>query len=492
MPDHNGMLSFSSIQAQLPAEWNEANLRALIQKMNEALHRKIIVLDDDPTGVQTVHHVDVLTQWDKELLRDALNKRETVLYILTNTRGLDAAAAERINREIAENVQAVAGETGRKVVFVSRSDSTLRGHYPLETDILSEGMKRLTGKAYDGHLIIPAFIEGGRVTYKNTHYILDGDMMIPAHESEFAKDTVFGYQHGNLTRWVSEKTDGRVQPEDCFIITLDQLRKGPLAVEKALMEVQGNKPVIVNALSYSDLDVLSLALLRAESKGKSFIFRTAASFVKSYGGITDLAYLPKEKLIAKGQEAHGGLIVVGSFVQKTTRQLEQLLNSSDMVPLQLEVDKILDPAERANELKRLTNDVNELLAQGNNVVVYTSRKLVARDNKSDNFKISHTVSTALVQIVQSLSVVPKFIIAKGGITSSDIATKGLNIRKARVLGQVSAGVPVWLTGDEAKFSGIPYIIFPGNVGTDKTLLETVLKIENPENTGLIVPKKDIL
>jgi len=168
------------------------------------------------------------------------------------------------------------------------------------------------------------------------------------------------------------------------------------------------------------------------------------------------------------------------------------LNSSDMVPLQLEVDKILDPAERANELKRLTNNVNELLAQGNNVVVYTSRKLVARDNKSDNFKISHTVSTALVQIVQSLSVVPKFIIAKGGITSSDIATKGLNIRKARVLGQVSAGVPVWLTGDEAKFSGIPYIIFPGNVGTDKTLLETVLKIENPENTGLIVPKKDIL
>ncbi|MGQ5390326.1 four-carbon acid sugar kinase family protein [Paenibacillus sp. M.A.Huq-84] len=446
--------------------------------MNEALHRKIIVLDDDPTGVQTVHDIDVLTQWDKELLRDAFEKQETVFYILTNTRGLDAAAAERINREIAENVQAVADETGMKFVFVSRSDSTLRGYYPLETDTLSETMNRLTGKEYDGHLIIPAFFEGGRVTYENTHYILDGDTMLPAHESEFAKDKVFGYQQGDLTQWVAEKTDGRIQPEDCFVVTLDQLRSGPEAVEEVLMKVQGNKPVIVNALSYSDLDVLSLALLRAESKGKSFIFRTAASFVKSYGGINNLDYLPKEKLIAKGQEAHGGLIVVGSYVQKTTRQLEQLLNNSDIVPLQLEVEKILDPAERLSELKRLANEVNELLAQGKNVVVYSSRKLVAVDNKSENLQISHTVSTALVRIVQSLRAVPKFIIAKGGITSSDIATKGLNIRKARVLGQVSAGVPVWLTGDEAKFSGIPYIVFPGNVGTDETLLDTVLKIES--------------
>ncbi|MCR8631301.1 four-carbon acid sugar kinase family protein [Paenibacillus radicis (ex Xue et al. 2023)] len=478
MSTHSGKLSFTSIQPHLPAEWKEVNLRPLIKQMNEAPHKKIIVLDDDPTGVQTVHDIDVLTQWDKELLRETFEKQENVFYILTNTRGLDAAAAERINREIAENVQAVASETGTKFVFVSRSDSTLRGYYPLETDTLSETMNRLTGKEYDGHLIIPAFFEGGRITYENTHYILDGDTMLPAHESEFAKDKVFGYKQGDLTKWVAEKTEGRFQPEDCFVITLDQLRSGPDAVEEALMKVQGNRPVIINALSYSDLDVLSLALLRAESKGKSFIFRTAASFVKSYGGIPDLDYLPKEKLIAKGQEAHGGLIVVGSYVQKTTRQLEHLLNNSDIVPLQLIVEKILDPTERLNELKRIIDEVNERLAQGENVVVYSSRRLVAVDNKAENLQISRTVSTALVQIVQSLKAVPKFIIAKGGITSSDIATKGLNIRKARVLGQVSAGVPVWLTGDEAKFSGIPYIVFPGNVGTDDTLLDTVLKIES--------------
>ncbi|MBW7456724.1 hypothetical protein K0U00_22045, partial [Paenibacillus sepulcri] len=125
----------------------------------------------------------------------------------------------------------------------------------------------------------------------------------------------------------------------------------------------------------------------------------------------------------------------------------------------------------------LISEANQRLAQGQNVAVYSSRKLVAAGNKAENLKISQAVSAALVEIVRSLQVIPKFIIAKGGITASDVATKGLNIRKARVLGQVSAGVPVWLTGEEAKFSGVPYIVFPGNVGDDRTLLETVRKID---------------
>jgi uncharacterized protein YgbK (DUF1537 family) len=477
MNQHNEKLSYSAIQSQLFPEWKENNTRQQIKEINQSRKKKIIVLDDDPTGVQTVHDIDVLTQWDKELLREAFAKQEAVFYILTNTRGYDAAEAARINREIAHNVQAVATETGVDFVFVSRSDSMLRGYYPLEIDVLSEEMNGLTGKKYDGHLLIPAFFEGGRITYKNIHYIVEGDTLIPVHETEFAKDKVFGYQHGDLTKWVAEKTEGRIQPEDCVVISLELIRSGPDAVEEVLLTVKGNIPVIINCLSYADLDVLSLALLKAEAKGKRFIFRTAASFVKSYGGIGYQDYLPKEMLVTKGQEYHGGLVVVGSYVQKTTRQLNELIKGTDIVPLEMNVGHILDPGAQEEELARLISEVNERLAKGQNVVVYSSRTLVAKENKSANLQISHTVSTALVQIVRSLQVIPKFIIAKGGITSSDVATKGLSIRKARVLGQVSAGVPVWLTGEEAKFTGIPYIVFPGNVGNDSTLAETVQKIE---------------
>ena len=470
--------TLAALQAELPAEWDNSGLRQEIKRLNDSRNRKIIVLDDDPTGVQTVHDINVLTEWDKELLSEAFNAPESLFYILTNTRGLDAETAERINREIARNVQAVASEKGKSFTFVSRSDSMLRGYYPLETDVLAEEVSRLSGQSYDGQLIIPAFFEAGRVTYGNTHYMLEGETLIPVQETEFAKDKVFGYENGNLTAWVEEKTEGRIKSEQCLVISLDNLRKGPDAVKEVLLGAVGNVPVIVNVLTYADMDVLSLALLQAEEEGKSFIFRTAASFVKSYAGISDQEYLPKEKLIASGQESHGGIVVVGSYVQKTTRQLGHLLTFPGIVALEIDVEQVLDPAAYKLEISRVIAQANKHIAEGSNVVVFSSRKLIAVDNVADNFKISQTVSGALVEIVQSLEIIPKFIIAKGGITSSDVATKGLAIRKARVLGQVAAGIPVWQTGDEAKFSGIPYIVFPGNVGGERTLLETVEKIES--------------
>jgi uncharacterized protein YgbK (DUF1537 family) len=473
-------IAYTSIESKVPPEWKGEHLRQQIKDHLKLVNKKIIVLDDDPTGVQTVHDIDVLTQWDEELLREAFNKPDAVFYILTNTRGYEAAVAERINREIAHNVQKVATELGAMFVFVSRSDSTLRGYYPLEIDVLSSEKKQLTGKAYDGHLLIPAFFEGGRVTYENIHYIQEGETLVPVHETEFAQDKVFGYQHGNLAKWVEEKTAGRFKPEDCFVISLEQLRRGPEVVKQALLKVEGNKPVIVNCLSYADLDVLSMALLQAEEEGKSFVYRTGASFVKSYGGFEDRDYLPKEMLVAKGQEAHGGVIVVGSYVQKTTRQLEQLLRNTNIIALEMDVERIMNPAERESELSRLMNELNHQVAHGKTVALYSSRKLMAVENKAENLEISQTVSSALVQLVRSLQVTPRFIIAKGGITSSDVATKGLNIRKAKVLGQVAAGIPVWLTGNEAKFSEIPYIVFPGNVGGDHTLVEIVQKIHSKE------------
>ena len=65
-----------------------------------------------------------------------------------------------------------------------------------------------------------------------------------------------------------------------------------------------------------------------------------------------------------------------------------------------------------------------------------------------------------------------FIIA-GGITSSDVGTKALAVKKANVLGQIKPGIPVWQTGEESKFPMTPYVIFPGNVGEITTLREAV-------------------
>ena len=41
------------------------------------------------------------------------------------------------------------------------------------------------------------------------------------------------------------------------------------------------------------------------------------------------------------------------------------------------------------------------------------------------------------------------------------------------MGQIQPGIPVWKLGPESRFPGLPYIIFPGNVGSDDTLKKVV-------------------
>ena len=37
------------------------------------LNKKIIVLDDDPTGVQTIHDISVYTDWSAQTIADGFN-----------------------------------------------------------------------------------------------------------------------------------------------------------------------------------------------------------------------------------------------------------------------------------------------------------------------------------------------------------------------------------------------------------------------------------
>ncbi len=65
---------------------------------------------------------------------------------------------------------------------------------------------------------------------------------------------------------------------------------------------------------------------------------------------------------------------------------------------------------------------------------------------------------------------------KGGITSTDIATKALSIKRAIVLGQVVKGISVWHTDASSKSPYMPYIVFPGNVGTELNLKNVYDKV----------------
>ena len=460
----------------LPDGYNELNDFLIKKIKNQKI--KIFVLDDDPTGVQTVNNIPVLTVWDEESIRLAFLEKSNLIYILTNSRGLKARDAEHINSIIAERICKISIETGMDFNIISRSDSTLRGHYPLETETIRKVIEENTDITIDGEIIIPFFKEGGRFTIDDIHWIEDNGRLIPAGETEFAKDTAFGYKNSDLKLWVEEKTLGRYKSDDVISISLDMIRnQGYNEIAKTLLGAKKFQKIIVNAFDYIDLTIFTMGLILAEQQGKNFLFRTAASFVKVRGGVSDKEFLTKDELVKHNNR--GGLIIVGSHVERTTKQLNTAMELEYLKTVELSVPKVIS-GEMQDEISRVSTMVENEIANGNTILVYTSRDVVKVSQKisEENLEVSIKVSEALVNIVKALNIAPSFIVAKGGITSSDIGTKGLGVKRALVAGQIKPGIPVWITDKNSKFSEIPYIIFPGNVGNDYTLKEIIAELQN--------------
>ena len=467
----------ASVLTSFPAV-DEEKIEAMLAEEIRENPAKLVVLDDDPTGVQTVHGISVFTDWSMESIRSGFAEDNKVFYILTNSRGMTAAETTAVHREIASNVAKIARETGIPYLILSRSDSTLRGHFPLETRLLKEGMEK-DGFRIDGEVLCPFFRDGGRFTIGNVHYVRQGEQLIPAAQTEFAKDRTFGYSHSRIPDYIEEKTGGEYRAEDVTCISLDSLRTADIdGITAQLAGVHGFNKICVNAVDECDLKVFCVALYRAMKQGKTFMFRTAAGLVKVMGGISSIPLLTREDMVTQETE-NGGVVVVGSHTQKTTAQLEALLKLPGIVPIEFDSNKVLEGDEVFYaEVARCVRREEEIIRAGQTPVCYTCRKLLTLedDTKESALLRSVKISDGVQRLVGDLSVTPAFVVAKGGITSSDVGTKALKVKKALVLGQIMPGIPVWQTGEESRFPGIPYVIFPGNVGDVQTLADAVKKL----------------
>lgn len=452
-----------------------AAVDALLQKEIAADNTKFIVLDDDPTGVQTVHDISVYTDWSVESIKSGLLEDNKVFYILTNSRGLTAAETTAVHKEIAANITAAARETGKKYLIMSRSDSTLRGHYPLETELLRQGMEA-DGFRVDGEILCPFFKEGGRFTIGNTHYVKYGEELVPAAQTEFARDKTFGYTHSDIPSYIEEKTQGRFKAAGVTCISLEELRgQNYDAIVEKLMAVTGFNKVCVNAVDYCDVKVFAVALYRAMARGKTFLFRTAAGLVKVVGGITDIPLLKRSDMVTVDTHT-GGVVVVGSHTQKTTAQLNELLTLPCVEAIEFNSDLVLQGDEALSaEVDRCVAAEEAAIKAGKVAVCFTNRRLLTVENDTPESALQRSVkiSDGVQSLVGRLTVTPAFIIAKGGITSSTVGTEALGVKKANVLGQICPGIPVWQTDAGSKFPKIPYVIFPGNVGDAETLRQAV-------------------
>jgi len=398
----------------------------------------MVVLDDDPTGIQTVHGCLLITQWDEKSVRQGFEDKEPFFYILTNTRAMTREEAAAVMREAMEMVIKVNRDFAYRLIIVSRSDSCLRGHFPLETDIIRECLVRHGLPVAAKTPFCPAFIEAGRVTIDGIHYMKDGERLIPVSETEFARDNVFVYHTSVLADYIREKG---ANPDNY---------------------------IIVDAQSYDELYAFAQTVL-STSAAESVVIRSSSSLPKAIAGIPDIPLLDKSVLHSPLVTSASPLFIVGSHVQKTTRQLERLLQEEGTCAVEVDVQRILDDSETL--MQETLTVICQIADEHLTPVVYTSRQEIRLTDPDQRQHLGQQVSDFLVDIVRHLPYTPSYLVGKGGITSHDILTKGLGIKSARVLGQVVSSVPCINVG------AFPYIIFPGNVGDDDSLKDVYLKLK---------------
>ena len=424
---------------------------------------KIIVLDDDPTGSQTVHSCLLLMHWDVETLRLGIQDQSPIFFILTNTRALTPQKAEAVTREVCQNLnQALKAEEVKDFLVVSRSDSTLRGHYPVETDVIAEELG-----PFDAHFLTPAFFEGGRITRDSVHYLVVGGKEVPVHETEFAQDSVFGYHHSYLPDYVAEKTQGRITAEEVERFLLPHIRQG---CQETLRKLTNNHCGVVDAESQADLDRFAADILTVAAAGKRFLFRSAASL------LTSLANLGQQPVAAEDMAQYTrtdkpGVTLVGSHVKKTTQQLKELLKEPEVVGIEVEVAKLRDDPQQKEPLRQqILTEVKKVHSQGKTPVIYTSREELTFESVQKRLDFGADVSQLLMNIVKGLPEEISFLISKGGITSNDVLSTGLGLRSVLLLGQILPGCSLVKTAsDHSRFPNLPVVLFPGNVGDDQGL-----------------------
>lgn len=410
---------------------------------------KTIVLDDDPTGTQSATGVTVLLESSEDILFDALRDNDS-LYVQTNSRSIGEAEAVSLVRRVRADALAAAHRHGADLRFVLRGDSTLRGHVFAESEVFASEDSII--------VFVPAFPDGGRTTIDGMHRVLIDGQQVPADQTEYAKDPVFPFAHARLDDYVAEKSN-----RPAVLVPLALVRGGRL--EGILGDAAPGSVVLPDVSDNSDIDIIAEAITAAQLAGRDIVVRCAAPLAAALAGVTSRRLLATPILT----ERRRTLLICGSHTNGATKQLAPVIAAwGDPVVVDTEV-ALCDSTLAADTV---TAGASVQLNDRGLAIVMTER---TRSSDHNTLEHGRRVMAAITAAVRAMAPSVDVVIAKGGITSADVARVGLGARTARVLGQVLPGVSVW---DVDAFDGhrVLYVVVPGNVGGSDTLTEVLAAV----------------
>lgn len=433
----------------------------------------IVAVDDDPTGCQSVADVPLVTSWDHDTLQQAARHPSRTAFVLTNSRSMTEQDACAVNRAVGTALGEIARSEGLSLRLISRGDSTLRGHFPAEVDALT----RASGVTIDATILCPAFFDAGRVTLDGIHWLIEPDGLQAVRDSEYARDPTFGYSELRLVDWAMNRGDWT--HADIVEIATGTLEEGSVeTVRNQLLATPPKGLVVLNACNHRHLEVFVDALEQAEAAGRSYVCRTAPSFVRARTRRPAAPNVNLTQMAAAGRARNGrGLVVVGSHTDLTNSQVTHLAKRfPDIVVVDFDAEQALTDAAAAEEA---TTRLALSAAERGDLVLCTSRRLVGGSGY-DALSASRHVADVLGAVVQRVAdaMEPAWIVAKGGITSHVTLTRGLGIRSSVVKGPALGGlIPVLDVGDDVSR---PFVIFPGNVGSEPDLADVVARLRGQE------------
>ncbi len=447
---------------------------------------KFVVIDDDPTGSQTVHDCLLLLKWDYSTLVKGFESDSNLFFILANTRSLEEKDAQLTIEEICNNLKVVIASEKyeEEIIFISRGDSTLRGHNFLEPNVINSCLG-----PFDATFHIPAFIEGKRLTINGLHFV----DKIPIDQTIFARDKIFGYETSNVKNILFQKSKCEINEDDIqnlFLSDLENLNNEENnIVFKKLKSLKNNKHVVLDVKNYSQLKKFSLTIKKL-SKQKKFLFRTAASFISSISekksDLQNERFFSNLRIKNKENSFLPGLVIVGSYVELSTIQLKNLFEHSNCLPIELDVFEFFKIISFDNSLERRNLFKNKFLReirfsfdQGKTPVLFTSRKFMALDY-SEQFNFYNSLACFIAELVADLKYEIGYLISKGGITTNLILSNGLNAEYVYLEGQILTGISV-VTSNLKNDQKLPIVTHPGNIGTKDSLVNIWKILENKNN-----------
>jgi uncharacterized protein YgbK (DUF1537 family) len=437
---------------------------------------KIVVIDDDPTGSQAVHSCPLLLGWDHRTLVAGLRDPSPLLFLLADTRAMAAAAAAARVREICRALKPALAEAElSRWLLVSRGDSTLRGHFPLEVEVINQELG-----PFDATLLVPAFVEGGRTTVEGVH-LLHGE---PVHRSPFGRDARFGYGTSFLPDWIEAKSGGRILASEVERIGLAELRpQRAMDLASRLEGLEGNRFLVVDAERPEQLQVLGAAVRavvappdRAVLPGprpRRLLVQSAASLLK---GLADLPPQPLTPgaLATLRRGGAPGAVLVGSHVPLSDRQLEALLAEPTCAGVELPVARLLAELRGRAHGPELELELAAAMAlhhrAGRTPVLFTSRGEHPCRDKKELQQLGLALAGLMARVAVRLPDDLGYLISKGGTTTQALLSAGLALGSVRLEGQLMPGLSLLrLPADHPRFPSLPLLTFPGNLGADDTL-----------------------